>query len=839
MMDTQSTTETPQIDELTSRLMGLTLAPLRGQDSHAKIPAKTQADLEWGQLIDMLEFHAVSPEGNEVCRALAPLPKPELAERRMLEVAECVTLIAEEGEVPLRGLRDMRKALSLAVRGGTLLGTDLEVISRNCDVASRTRRFLKHRSEHAPTLAVVAQRLDPLRDIREVIDRAVEPGGRLTDAASPELKRLRRAVQNQTDRIKARVEKLLRSDALEHMLQDDFFTVRDDRYVLPIRVSNKRQLDGIVHGYSSSGQTAFIEPQELIELNNQLRWAQIEVDEEERRILQRLTEMVAEYVPALTINLEVLAYLDFISSCALLARKIEANPVTFGDAIELRHLRHPMLFAKLAKEDGTNETVANDVGLSNNILVISGPNTGGKTVLLKSVGLAALMARCGLPVTADEGSKVPFIRDVFTDIGDEQSIERDLSTFSSHLVNIKGFVEVCNSSTLVLLDELFTGTDPHQGAALGAALLEKLADSDSRVLVTTHLEGLKMLAIEDDRFTNASMGFDIDSLEPTYQVIMGLPGSSYALRIARRLGLNSDVIDRATTLLEDGGGRSLDQILANLEGQVEELNRERSRYERERADAQKLKTRYEAQLKKVTQREKDIVTDEALELKAQLVQAREILRSKIVELTSAAKPVTHKDVDRIQRHVKEAEDKVNKVREQVDKVEATDTGHAIIQPADLEEGMDVFIPKFGKKGVLVEYEDGAKDAMVQLGVMKTTVSVSELCYPTETNRRQHAVGKSPAPAPASEAVALQTSSNTLDLRGMRVDEAVDRVELFLDSAFLNHEVAIFIIHGHGTGALKRAVRDHLGDSRYVRDFRRGERGEGGDGVTVAYLNSQV
>ena len=789
-------------------------------------------------MVDMLLRHAVSPEGQEICVDLAPLPRQDLAERRMVEIMECVALLNDESELPLRGLRDMRTALGMATRGGLLLGEDLEVISRNADVASRTRRFLKHRAETAPHLAAVGAKLDPCRDLREVLDRAIEPGGRLADAASPELKRLRRAVQNQTDRIKARVEKLLRSESMEHMLQDDFFSVRDDRYVLPIRVSNKRQVDGIVHGYSSSGQTAFIEPQELIELNNQLRWAQIEVADEERRILQRLTQMVSEHVPVLTVNLEVLGYLDFVSSCGHFAQHVVAEPVVFGPNILLKRLRHPMLFAKLANADGSNPTVANDVVLENNILVVSGPNTGGKTVLMKSVGLAALMARCGLPIAAAEGSQIPFFDHVFTDIGDEQSIERDLSTFSSHLVNINGFLSACTSSSLVVLDELFTGTDPKQGAALGAALLETFERKATRVLVSTHLEGLKTMAIQNDGFTNASMGFDVESLSPTYEVVMGLPGSSYALRIARRLGFPGDLIDRATGLLEANDDMSLDQVLASLEDQVDELKRERARYLTLQSDADKLKLRFEEKLKRVTAQERELVTEEARELRGQLKEARQILRAQIVELASSEKPITRKDVDRIQASVKQAETKVDSVRNRAEVVKTDAAGHVKVELTDLEEGMEVFVPKFSRKGVVIDVGSG-DDATVQLGVMKTSIAKDELYYPSESVRRKHHVGLKTAPEPARDAVALQTTSNTLDLRGMRVDDAVDRVDLFLDSAFLNHEVATFIIHGHGTGALRRAVRDYLSGSRYVRDHRRGDRTEGGDGVTVAYLNSQV
>lgn len=828
------------IDDLARRLIEHTLGGLN--EGSEAFRSKTAQDLEWDQVQAHVQSFALSPEGGELASMLGPLPTREMAARRMTEVAEYLALLETEGEAPLRGLRDIRKAVAYASREGTLIADDLEAISRNCDVASRTGRFLRHRVEIAPTLGAIARSIDPCLELREALNHAVEPGGRLKDVASPDLGRLRRAVQNQTDRIKARVDRLLNSDRMETALQDDYFTVREDRYVLPVRVGARGRVDGIVHGYSSSGQTAFIEPQELIELNNQLRWAQIEVEEEERRILMRLSALIADNAKVLEKNARLLAYLDLVHACARFSQAIDAEPCEITeDEVKLINARHPLLYLKLKAEESDHETIPNDVVLERrNVLIVSGPNTGGKTVLLKTVGLAGLFVRAGMPIPCDEGSKVPFYEAVYTDIGDEQSIERDLSTFSSHLVNINSFIEDCGESSLVLLDELFAGTDPHQGTALAVSLLEELGRRGSTTFVTTHLENLKTLAFEDETFVNASMGFDIESLEPTYELTQGIPGSSFALRIADRLGFPKKLVERAKDVLEGEGKLSVDEIMTRLEDQVAELNKERRRLEKLRSEAEANKSRYQKKYRQLVDKDRDLVSDEAKALRKRLSEARVLLKKRLKEVKDDG-TVTRKDIEDIRNELKDVEDTVSTVQEKTSAPEPTEHGLVAIEPEDLEADMDVYVGPFKREGIVLDYQQGDRDVHVQIGVMKTHVAAKDLYYPSESERQARQTGhRTPAPRERDGDVsAVQTGDNTVDLRGLRVDEATEKVELFLDSAFMKHEAAVYIIHGHGTGALKRAMRDYLPDSRYVKEWRRGERGEGGDGVTVAYLANEV
>lgn len=823
-----------RLDAVTEELFLVTLATAR---EAAEFVAKTAADLEWDQVRQHVLTHVLTDEGMDLVQGLGPVSRAELAEARFAQVAQYQAILEGAEEAPLRGARSVRRAVEYARREGILSGEDLDAIGRTCDVVSRVRRFFKHRVDTAPTLWAVASGLDPVQEIRETLQHAIEPGGRLTDHASPDLRRLRRDVQNQTERIKARVEKLLRSEELEGQLQDDYFTMREERYVLPVRVSAKRQVDGIIHGYSQTGQTAYIEPQELIELNNQLRWTQNEVEQEERRILARLSGLVAEYGAQLIANSDTIAYLDLTHALGCFARDTRATVPRLGNAIDLRAARHPLLYLKLKKAGGV--TVPNDIRLDEGrtILIVSGPNTGGKTVLLKTLGITALMVQSGVPIACAEGSAFPFLKTVFTDIGDEQSIERDLSTFSGHLVNINGFLPQCGEGSLVVLDELFAGTDPQQGTVLAVALLEEFARRGTRTLISTHLEGMKTLALEDERFVNASMGFDVAAMQPTYELMLGVPGSSYALRIADRLGFPAELVARAADLLEGEGKLSVDEVLSRLEDQAADLRKEQRRYEQLRNEAEKAKKRADDRYHELRRQEKELLHEESRALKKRLDDAKNTLRDYLKALSSED-TVTRRGVDEVRNKLQHVEKVVEEVRDATRVVAADDSGLVPVALDEVEDGMNVYVASFRRAGA-VDGKPKNGEVAVRMGVMRVSVKIGELYYPNEQARRRHRSGKEvPAPAPSGPPVIVQTPDNTVDLRGERVDEALERLELFLDAAYLRGEGVTYVIHGHGTGALKRAVRDWLAGSQYVLEYKRAEREEGGDGVTLAFLGDR-
>jgi DNA mismatch repair protein MutS2 len=862
--------ESPDEDQATidedafslSALMAQTLAPLDEEPGAERaeavdLPEKTLQDLQWPSLLELMGRHVVTPEGAELVGRLRPLSDRGAVERRLAETSEALRLLQDDQPPPLGGLRDIRKAVKHVTREGTLVAEDLAAIAQNCDVASRNRRFFDSRRGRVPYLAAAGRKLDPCDELRRELHHAIEPGGQISDRASSTIRKLRRSVQNQHDRLRARVDQLLRRREMETHLQDDYFTVREDRYVLPVRVGAKGQVPGIVHGYSSSGQTAFIEPTELVELNNELRWAEIELEEEENRLLQRLSRMVAEYASRLERNIEVLAYLDIIVAGARFGERIDASIPALSDGrVQLKELRHPLLYLQhLREEDGqtVSDVVPNDLIIEpdKQVMVISGPNTGGKTVLLKGFGLCALMVHCGLPIPASDDSELPLYGSIFTDIGDEQSIERDLSTFSGHLTNINTFLGRSSSDSLVLLDELFTGTDPLQGAALAVSLLEELADRGATTAVTTHLENLKTLAIQNEQFANASMGFDVESLEPTYRLTLGIPGSSFAVRIARRLGLPQKLVDRAIEVLEGEEHHSVDEVLASLEDQLGELRSERNRLEQERRHAEQQKQKFQKKYRELRDKERESVHEETGRLKKQLREARGLIRDKIKQVQRAKKveradDLTQKELTQIQQELDGAEEAIAEADDKTRPPQAGPEGLARVAEDELEEGLDVFVRSFNRTGSVLEYDAGDDQALVQIGALKANVDLDDLYYPSEQQRRRHSRAGTSTP-PSSEhrqeasgdrdqKLAIpQTGDNTVDLRGLRVDEALEKVDMFLDHAFLKGRAGVHIIHGHGTGALKRAVRGYLVDSPYVGDFRPGERGEGGDGVTVASL----
>lgn len=870
-------------------LMAQTLAPVRGEVDRGEVdrgevdrdassseswrraifPHKTLQDLQWPRLLQMLEQEAVTPEGRAILAELQPLSTRAGIERRLAETGEALRLLAEDDFPPLMGLRDIRRALDHVTRQGVLLGEDLAAIARNCDVGARNHRFFDSRGARFPLLAEAGYQIDPVDHLRAELHECVDPGGELTDRASPALQKLRRNVQNQHDRLRSRIEQELGREEVADHLQDDYFTVREDRYVLPIRAGARSQVPGVVHGYSSTGQTAFIEPAELLNLNNELRWAEAELQEEKNRILAKLSARVADHALSLQHNSDCLAYLDVVMAQARFSERINATvPIISETKVELKQLRHPILYIQhLREKDGETQSdvVANDLILEpeRRILLISGPNTGGKTVLLKSFGLCALMLHFGLPIPVGEGSKIPLFDSIFSDIGDEQSIERDLSTFSSHLNNINDFLGECGPKSLVLLDELFTGTDPMQGAALAVALLEELARRGATAAVTTHLENLKTLAIQNPAFANASMGFDLETLEPTYRLTLGIPGSSFALRISRRLGLPQPLIDRAMEVLDGEDHHHVDEVLATLEEQLSGLHAERNRMEHARREAEQKKRKFEKKYQALIEKERGAIHADSRALKKELHQARELIREKIKSLqqmgsASTKSKLSQKDLSEFQDELRGSEKTIDRANERTRPAKVSPSGYIEVPAEEVEEGLNIYVRSFNRMGTVMEFDARNERVQVQLGMLKATVDLDDLFYPSEGQRQAHLRGDSSASAaksrgqgradkhsqasdssqeaaPGQDLTIPQTPDNTVDLRGMRVDGALEKVDLFLDHAYAKGEVGVHIIHGHGTGALKRAVRGHLIDSRYVKDFRRGERNEGGDGITVATI----
>jgi DNA mismatch repair protein MutS2 len=811
------------------------------------LPNKTLEDLRWREVQKRLAHGCVGEEARLAAERLPLLQHRESVLRRLHEVEEAKRLVTSDGAPPLDGLTSIGATLDHAARGGVLDGQALLAVARCATVATNTQGYFQTRGLPAPLLAHVAADLGEVPHVAAAIGKAFDDDGKLSDQASPDLGPLRRKVHGFSGRLRSTIEGYLKDPQFADFLQDDFWTLREERYVLPVRAGEKGNVRGIVHGTSASGQTIFIEPTALVEMNNDLRIAQMEVEAEERRILARLTQLVAQHGRQLEANIDLLAYIDLTVAMGKMAADLRATrpEVSKDRRLELRNARHPILVWSYREAGGRFEVVPNDILVGGGGddednkgagLVISGPNTGGKTVTLKTMGLCALMVRAGLLIPADPGSVVPLFDAVYTDVGDEQSIEKNLSTFSGHLVNIANFLPRVGSGSLVLLDELFAGTDPAQGSSLAIALLEDIADRGATVAVTTHLDSLKTLALRSETFVNGSMGFDVSTLAPTYKLSLGLPGSSYAIRIARKLGLPESILSRANQLSAGLGQADVEQILRGLDQQREKLDLELKRAREIKADAAKTRSRLEQKLKALEDRDRQVIGEETRRVLDALAEARDRVKTRIRELQSRDAPetVTHELLDRVRSELNEIERRVDATAGK-----AAPNKRERLSIKDVEVGDEAWILTFKRRGEILEIESGRGKVAVQVGGVRATVDDTDLFKLDDSER-----AKQPrAPKPKNTIVGVASdsplpppnASNSLDLRGMRADEAIERLELTLDAMYHAEEPGLYVIHGHGTGALKRAVRQQLPSLRYVGQFRPGEHGEGGDGVTVVML----
>jgi DNA mismatch repair protein MutS2 len=781
---------------------------------------KALRELGWPRLCAELASRARTPMGRERCLALLPLDDAAVAQRRLQLVEESRILRQHERELPLSDAVDVRPALGRAAREGTLEPLDLLQVARLIRVSDGARRFCFSQADRAPLHFELAQTLSELAPLAQELERAFDPAGKLVDTASALLAELREKARGLHRSIKARIEEMLRDEKIVAMLRDTYYSVRGDRYVLPVRAEHKAHLPGTVHNASNSGQTLFVEPQVLVELGNELTIAEAGALEEEQRILAELSGAVGRRAPDLSRDVETLAVLDEAAAGGRLADALDAGaPSLGGDRFELRKARHPLLV--LQRTSGG--VIANDIALPApaQALVVSGPNAGGKTVTITSVGLAALMARAGLPIAAEAGSRMPLYRTVHTAIGDEGDLSRDLSTFTAHLSALRGILEAAGPGTLVLIDEIAADTDPREGAAIAIAALEKLVGAGAQVLITTHLEELKALALADERFAPASVGFDVEHLAPTYVLRLGEVGASSAIDIARRVGLPEDVCERARQIL--GSGASVvSQAVALLEKERAESEKAR----RELVTAREELERERALVHRDRERLRELERETRTGARAELIEDLKRRRAQVSELVAQlqAAPAMAQAV--------EAQRAVERAIAEEDREEApAETVAQIIEP-----GMTVRHLRLGTEGVVLDVS--GDHATVQLGALKSKVELADL-----------APSRRPAPAAGfrktrqqkleraeqARAAPVEASVPRVDVRGLRVDEALRTLDSELDRHLRAGQETLQVLHGHGSGALKAAVREHLSRSPYVARSRPGESHEGGDGITVVSL----
>jgi DNA mismatch repair protein MutS2 len=751
---------------------------------------------------------------------------PEALRRQQL-TTEMVRLQDGPDPLPVMAFPDVEDMLRRAGKGAVLDTHELRDHAVVLALWDEVQRHLARQGHHAPAVSSVASPLavgHELREVRSLLDAAIQPDGSIRDSATPELKRLTHHANDLKHQIRRRLDDMLQSARYAEALQERYFAEREGRYVLPIKIDMQRRVPGIVHDVSASGATVFLEPRELVDLNNAIKVAEREIDREVMRILRELSSRLAEKTDVIIGGLDALAELDAVAARAALARQLKAHPVSLNDEgrIRLKQARHPLLV--IAKPS----VVPNDLLLEDGIqvLVISGPNTGGKTVTLKIVGLFALMVRAGLHLPCAPESEMAVFPDLFADIGDAQDLGRDLSSFSAHMTQMVQLLRrtAGGRQVLVLLDEPVTSTDPTEGAALAEALLCRLAALGMKVIVTTHYRSLKILAQTTPGFANASVGFDIATLSPTYRLFMGVPGGSSAIDIAGRLGMQQAVLDEARQKL-NSQDRRIEELLGDLQAKQRQLTVDLARAVEARAEAETAAAQARAQLASIQATERE---------------ERKGIKKRLQEQFSRARAEVQATVDEMKREQKliKAKEAQQRLGELQARTSAELSPPVVPIPLEqLEAGDRVEIGGLGMTGTLLEAPLGKKRVRVRVGEGELVATVANL---VGVARRSGASSASPpVPAPPGAATARSPvhaqEHRVVDVRGHAADEAVDQVMAALDRATLEGAPSLRIIHGHGTGRLKTALRSYLKDSPYVSQARPGDRTEGGDGVTIVMI----
>lgn len=794
---------------------------------------KTRSDLEWDRLLEALADRASGPLGKRAAKNLGFCSTRDGVLRALDEVREAFGLLVDDEPLPTGAAPIISGLLERLRAGGVLAPEEILAVAKVLAEARVLRRFLDARKQRAPLLqesCATDPRLDAVADdIRDCF----EPDGTLSDHASPRLRELRQERHKARQRLLNKLDDIMQRYA--PTLQDEYYTEREGRFVLPVRSDSHERFNGIVHATSASGQTLFMEPRSVIPLGNRLKVVDAEIEREEAAVYARLSTSLSDVAESVAGAEAALGHADLRAAAAKLAVDLElAFPALSEEpSLDLIAARHPLLVL-----DGV-QVVASDVKVqAAHALIVSGPNAGGKTVVLKTLGLTALMVRAGLPVPCDPKSKVGLFESVASDMGDEQSIAKNLSTFSAHVRNLADILDRTTRGTLVLLDEVATGTDPRQGEALATGVLDGLCARGGAVACTTHYEGLKALALGDDRFLNAAVGFDITTMSPTFRLAMGVPGASSALAIAKRFGMPSLIVERAERYL-GAEERGFDEMVVKLNDERRALELARSAVQRERQVLADKRKELERELEQARNRERKMISEQTQSLLSAVKRARDDLRAAQQRLRS--KKLNQDTLKEVSRNIERVAAKVA-VGGELEPPPPQPSGPMTpLSPDRVVPGLRVHVPKLRSDARVVDVLNNGQ-IRVALGAVKVTVRAEELCVaaaqPEASTPAPQRPPRRPAvsfDAAADPDVPIQTSENQCDLRGLRVDEAVSMADQFLDRCLNEGLRVAFLIHGHGTGALRNAVRESLAQNAYVARFRPGERSEGGDGVTVVWL----
>ena len=819
---------------------------------------RTLRVLEYTKVLERVAAYCSFSGGEELARALLPSDDLETVRDRLAETAEASRLLEQRTEVSFGGVRDVRPFLEKAERGAMLFAQDLLEI-RGTLMRARTLQNMFLRLEQSfPRLAGIAVNIQPCSHIIDEIGRCINDRAEVADGASDALGRVRQELRVAQERLLSTLDRIVHSADIKPHLQEALVTQRQGRYVIPIRADAKGQVDGIIHDQSASGATLFVEPLKVVQQNNAVRELELQEEREIRRILTELSQLVGEEAVYIAQNTQILAELDFTFAKAKYGYAVDgtipeavpfekarpiglasgaangANGGTNGDGesvalhpgsvLDLRRARHPLL--------DPDAVVPVDVYLDEDtyIIVITGPNTGGKTVTLKTVGLLTLMAQSGLMIPAEPNSRLCVFDGIYADIGDEQSIEQNLSTFSSHMTHIIEILEEADPASLVLLDELGAGTDPDEGSALAMALLDNLRDRGVTVFATTHFSDLKLYAHNTPGVRNASVEFDVETLSPTFELSIGLPGRSNALVIAKRLGLNPVIVEQAESIVRPGS-LQVDAMLDDIRrAKQEALHTLEQAKERER-QAQLLETDLRYRLANVEETRRTVIAETRSLMQSELETARreiEQARRQIAQATQFGGGASaHEDfLARAEQEVSRRQQDAEEVN--LDVVVPGDSEKRLAGP--IEVGDRVWVANLQASGEVLALNERAQDADVQIGNFRLKLPLKRLELRQKAVREEQPGAVRVLARPVHESPGIE-----FDMRGERVEEGLQKLERYLDNAYLARLPWVRIIHGKGTGALRDAVRDLLRHHPAVGEFRAGDAGEGGDGVTVAKL----
>lgn len=828
---------------------------------------KALKTLEYTKIITQLESHAASPLGKSLCRELSPSSDLEEIRTRQAQTTDAVNRVRLKGSVSFSGLREIGGSLKRLEIGSSLSIPELLSISSVLTVASRAKAYGRRDTEDPPvftprfpgqkppkqaevaeyvpdSLDPLFQSIEPLTPLNNEIKRCILSEDEIADEASPGLSRVRRSIKAAADRIHTQLNSILNSHRT--YLQDAVITMRDGRYCLPVKAEYKNQVSGMVHDQSATGSTLFIEPMAIVKLNNEIRELEIQEQKEIEAVLASLSNEAAPHIEELRLNMELLAQLDFIFAKAALSRQYRCSAPVFNDKgrIHIKDGRHPLL--------DPQKVVPINIWLGKNfdLLIVTGPNTGGKTVSLKTVGLFTLMGQAGLHIPAWEGSELAVFDEVFADIGDEQSIEQSLSTFSAHMTNIVSILQQADSRSLCLFDELGAGTDPTEGAALAIAVLSFLHNMKCRTMATTHYSELKVFALTTPGVENACCEFSVETLQPTYRLLIGIPGKSNAFAISKKLGLPDFIIEDAKSHLE-AKDESFEDLLASLETSRVTIEKEQEEIRSYKEEIAQLKSRLTQKEERLDERKDKLIRNASEEAQRILREAKETADQTIREINRLA---SESGVG------KELEAQRAKLREQLKK---TDDKLAVkakgpsqpISPKKLKIGDGVKVLSMNLKGTVSTLPDAKGDLFVQMGILRSRVNIRDLelireddISATLGDGSSRTYGGTAAGSKAKKTFSQAKGNGNgsgqirmsksfsvgteVNLIGMTTDEAVPAMEKYLDDAYLAHMPSVRVVHGRGTGALKNACHKRLRQLKYVKDFRLGEFGEGGTGVTI-------